>query len=210
MFGGPAWNPVGDGQFYLGIFSDFQPDFNWENPEVIEDFHETLRFWGNRGVSGFRVDVANGLAKDLSGTIITQAEMDKLKNGGPQPDGGSHPIWDRDEVQDIYKGWRKVFNEFDPPLTYVSSLRIGPDRELTPVPFHSAVAEAWVPSERKARYASSEGLGQTFSFDMLTQEYGRDRFKKCIDHSLADARKGRTSTTWVLSNHDVSYVSFCT
>ena len=60
-----AWQRVADGQWYLHLFDAAQPDLNWSNPEVQADFERTLRFWSDRGVDGFRVDVAHGLAKDL-------------------------------------------------------------------------------------------------------------------------------------------------
>ena len=66
MFGGPAWTRVPDGQWYLHLFAAEQPDLNWENREVRDDFLTTLRFWSDRGVDGFRVDVAHGLAKNLA------------------------------------------------------------------------------------------------------------------------------------------------
>jgi len=185
MFGGSAWEPVGDGQFYLHLFDTSQPDFNWDHPEVRADFIKTLRFWADRGVSGFRVDVAHGLAKDLSPPLYPQSKIsslliDIMENGCPSD---LHPLWDRTAIHDIYKEWRKVFNEYDPPLT--------------------AVAEAWVASDKKYIYASSEGLGQIFSFDMLMANYKPDEFRGIIKHSLADAKRAGTSTTWVFSNHDV-------
>ncbi|KAI9638540.1 glycoside hydrolase superfamily [Dioszegia hungarica] len=183
-FGGPAWEPVGDGQFYLHIFDTSQPDFNWEHPEVRADFLKTLRFWADRGVSGYRVDVAHGLAKDLEFPMSHKDQhalhLEKLHDGKANK---IHPLWDRDEVLNIYKEWRKVFDEYDPPLT--------------------AVAEAWVASDRKRLYASSEGLGQSFAFDMLMCPFKRDDFKDKIDRSLADVRESGSSTTWVFSNHDV-------
>ena len=54
-----------DGQWYLHLFAPEQPDLNWANREVRDDFLKTLRFWSDRGVDGFRVDVAHGLAKNL-------------------------------------------------------------------------------------------------------------------------------------------------
>jgi alpha-glucosidase len=60
LFGGSAWEPVGDGQYYLHQFDTSQPDFNWEHPEVRADFLKTLRFCGDRGVSGFRVGPSHG------------------------------------------------------------------------------------------------------------------------------------------------------
>src|SRR3954465_15933285 len=134
VFGGPAWEPVGDGQWYLHIFAPEQPDLNWDNREVRDDFLATLRFWADRGVDGFRVDVAHGLAKDLREPLLPQAAFPEE----PVP-GGAHPLWDRDEVHEIYAEWRKVFNEYDPP--------------------RMAVQDAWVHTSRLSRYASSEGLG---------------------------------------------------
>ncbi len=63
-FGGPAWDRVPDGEWYLHLFAPEQPDFNWENPEVVAEFEDILRFWLDRGVDGFRIDVANSLKKD--------------------------------------------------------------------------------------------------------------------------------------------------
>ena len=66
IFGGPAWEPVGDGEWYLHLFAPEQPDLNWADDEVREEFLTTLRFWADRGVDGFRIDVAHALAKDLT------------------------------------------------------------------------------------------------------------------------------------------------
>lgn len=185
MFGGSTWEPVGDGQYYLHLFDSSQPDFNWSNREVRDDFLKTLRFWGDRGVSGFRVDVANGCTKDLSGDLPNQAaliEMMKQMLAGTLPED-THPYFDRNDVFDVYKEWRGVFNEYNPPLT--------------------AVAEAWVASHRKPLYASPHGLGQSFSFDMLMAPFDPVLFRNIISESLEDAKASGSSTTWVFSNHDV-------
>ena len=68
VFGGPAWTRVVEpdgnpGQWYLHLFDAEQPDLNWDNPEVFDDLEKTLRFWLERGVDGFRIDVAHGMAK---------------------------------------------------------------------------------------------------------------------------------------------------
>lgn len=175
-FGGPAWERVADGQWYLHTFAAEQPDLNWANREVREDFLTTLRFWADRGVDGFRVDVAHGLAKDLSEPMPSQAEL----AGGTIADG-THPFADRDEVHEIYAEWRAVLNEYDPP--------------------RSAVAEAWVEPVRRPRYASPLGLGQAFNFDLLECNWSRDEFFDVIRDNLRAAEDG--SSTWVLSNHDV-------
>ncbi|HEX2143435.1 MAG TPA: alpha-amylase family glycosyl hydrolase [Glycomyces sp.] len=179
FFGGPAWEPVGDGQWYLHYFAKEQPDFNWSNAEVHQDFLTTLRFWSDRGVDGFRVDVAHGLAKDLPAELPSQAELDAMDDTS-----GEHPMWDRDEVHEIYREWRQVFDEYDPP-------RI-------------AVAEAWVATpERRARYAHATGLGQAFNFDLLEADFTAGDFRRIIVDNLEQAAAAGSSTTWVFSNHDV-------
>ena len=183
MFGGPAWTRVTEpdgtpGQWYLHLFASEQPDFDWSNPEVHQEFLTTLRFWSDRGVDGFRIDVAHALAKDLPEQLPASAELpDEFESLG------AHPFWDRDEVHEIYREWRQVFDEYDPPRT--------------------AVAEAWVHPDRLARYASSEGLGQAFSFDLLEVPFDASEFRRAIRKNLAEAARSGASSTWVLSNHDV-------
>ena len=177
LFGGPAWEPVGDGQWYLHIFAAEQPDLNWDDRSVRDDFLVTLRFWADRGVDGFRIDVAHGLAKSLGAQLPSQAELDLL------PQGRGHPLWDRDEVHEIYAEWRTVFDSYDPPRT--------------------AVAEAWVEPSRRSRYASAEGLGQAFNFDLLEAEFDAATYRRVVEENLALAAVSGSSSTWVLSNHDV-------
>jgi alpha-glucosidase len=181
IFGGPAWTRVPDGQWYLHLFTAQQPDLNWANREVRDDFLATLRFWSDRGVDGFRVDVAHGLAKNLS-EPLGPLPVEGNQAEPPLPPG-THPLWDRDEVHDIYAEWRQVFNSYDPP-------RIG-------------VAEAWVHPSRRPRYASPDGLGQAFNFDLLEANWKCGEFRRVITDNLADTQQHGASVTWVLSNHDV-------
>ena len=177
VFGGPAWERVADGQWYFHNFAVEQPDFNWSNPEVREDFLTTLRFWSDRGVDGFRIDVAHMLTKDLAEPLPSRAELDAL------PIDGNHPLIDRDDVHEVYAEWRKVFNEYDPPRT--------------------AVAEAWVARDRRQQYASAESLGQAFNFDLLQADFDAGQFRAIVADNLELAQSSGSSTTWVLSNHDV-------
>ncbi|MFI0787241.1 glycoside hydrolase family 13 protein [Streptomyces lydicus] len=181
-FGGPAWTRLPDGWWYLHLFAPQQPDFNWDNPEVRADFRTTLRFWADRGVDGFRVDVAHGLAKDLAAPL---RDLGTVESYQPEdlPEDGSHPFWDRDEVHDIFRDWRRVFDEYDPP-------RI-------------AVAEAWVRNSRRAAYATPQELGQAFNFDFLKASLHAEELRSAIDTALAGARAAGATATWVLSNHDV-------
>ncbi|WP_026556214.1 glycoside hydrolase family 13 protein [Arthrobacter sp. 35W] len=187
-FGGPAWERIIEadgtpGQWYMHIFAKEQPDFNWDNPEVREDFLTTLKFWSDRGVDGFRIDVAHALVKDLSEPLPSKAELPVEGTGADGLADGSHPFWDRDDVHGIYAEWRKLFNQYTPPRT--------------------AVAEAWVHASRRARYASPEGLGQAFNFDLLQADFDADAFRSIITKNLAEAEATGASSTWVFSNHDV-------
>jgi alpha-glucosidase len=177
-FGGPAWERVEDGQWYLHLFAREQPDLNWDLREVREDYLETLRFWADRGVDGFRVDVAHHLVKDLREPLPSQA---MLSAGSLAP--GQHPFDDRDEVHEIYAEWRRLFDRYQPPRT--------------------AVAEAWVEAARRPRYASPTGLGQAFNFDLLQANWSADELRRIIVDNLRLAEESGASTTWVLSNHDV-------
>ncbi|MBJ2119508.1 alpha-amylase [Arthrobacter sp. MSA 4-2] len=179
VFGGSAWDRTEDGQWYLHLFAPEQPDLNWDNREVRDDFLKTLRFWSDRGVDGFRVDVAHALTKNLTDPLPSKAEL------GAEDENlnGEHPFWDRDEVHDIYSEWRQVFNEYDPPRT--------------------AVAEAWVHATRRARYASPDGLGQAFNFDLLRADWNPGQFRSIITTNLTEAENSGASSTWVFSNHDV-------
>jgi alpha-glucosidase len=98
-------------------------------------------------------------------------------------DDGTDDLFDRDEVHEIYATWREVFNEYDPP--------------------RMAVAEAWVHANRRPAYASTKGLGQSFNFDMLGAGWRPKKVREIADYNLTAAKKSGSSTTWVLSNHDI-------
>ncbi|MDR2381654.1 MAG: glycoside hydrolase family 13 protein [Bifidobacteriaceae bacterium] len=178
-FGGSVWEPVGDGQFYLHLFAKEQPDFNWSNREVRDEFLKTLRFWSDRGVDAFRVDVAMALAKDLTAQPLpSTAELDA------QGSGPHHPFTDRDEVHEIFSEWRELFNSYDPP--------------------RAAVGEVWVDDPaRRALYARPSELGQAFNFDLLQADWSAEAFRQVVASNLALAAASGSSSTWVFSNHDV-------
>ncbi|WP_461164448.1 glycoside hydrolase family 13 protein [Arthrobacter sp. R4-81] len=178
-FGGPAWERLADGQWYCHLFAKEQPDLNWGNDEVREYFKDTLRFWADRGVDGFRIDVAHSLAKDLSHPLRDQPNLDRLL-----PLDGTDPLYDREEVHTIYEEWRQVFNEYDPP--------------------RMAVAETWSPAnERTYLYARPTELGQVFDFSLLKSAWNRDRFMTAISQAVAGHNGAGGGLTWVLSSHDV-------
>ena len=181
VFGGPAWsrttNPDGTpGQWYLHIFDSSQPDFNWENPEVWGLFDGVLRFWLDRGVDGFRVDVAHGLIKEAG-----LPDRD-LSNGPPAP-GARSPFWDQDGVHEVYRAWRKILDEY------------GNDRMMC--------AEAWVmPLTKMAHYVRPDEMHQAFNFGYLSATWDPAALRTVIDESLEAFGEVGAPSTWVLSNHD--------
>ncbi|HET9945731.1 MAG TPA: glycoside hydrolase family 13 protein [Actinomycetes bacterium] len=180
-FGGPAWTRVPDGEWYLHLFAPEQPDFDWENPEVVEEFEDTLRFWLDRGVDGFRIDVANSLKKDQDFPDVGgEDESVLVPHQGP-----THPFWDRDEVHEVYRGWRKVSEGY------------AGDRAF--------VAEAWVDDPaRLAMYTRPDELHTAFNFNFVRAAWDADELRRTIDVSIAAASEVGAPTTWVLSNHDVT------
>ncbi|MCB9380531.1 MAG: glycoside hydrolase family 13 protein [Acidimicrobiaceae bacterium] len=184
-FGPSAWtrttNPDGTpGQWYLHLFAPEQPDLNWDDPEVAADFITTLRFWADRGVDGFRIDAAHLLKKDLSEPYRPVPTIGIVAD---YPDDGSHPLADRDEVHEIYRSWRRVFDEYTPPRVAVAETAAGP--------------------VRRARYAGADELGQAFDFDLLDTPWDAVAFRDTISACLDGARISGSSPTWTLSNHDI-------
>jgi alpha-glucosidase len=176
VFGGPAWTRVPDGQWYLHLFDESQPDVNWEHPDVPAEFEAVMRFWLDRGAAGFRIDVAHGLVKAPGYPDGGAAAND----GRGQPE--ALPYWDRDEIHPIVRRWRRVLDEYD-------------DRMM--------VAEAWVDAARRPLYLRPDEYHQAFDFDLLTANWDADDFASIIAASVASAHAVGSDPTWVLSNHDV-------
>lgn len=201
VFGGPAWTRVTEadgspGQWYLHLFAPEQPDLDWTHPEVHALFESVLRFWLDRGVDGFRVDVAHGLIKaeglpDHASrtTMLGDTDDAAAADADPEPTHAA-PMWDQDGVHEVYRAWRRVSDEYNPTG----------DPELERV----FVAEAWVePVERAMRYVRADEMHQTFNFDFLQAAWTAPAQRAVIEHSLAAAATVDAPTTWVLSNHDV-------
>jgi alpha-glucosidase len=198
IFGGNAWtrltpeqHGVDDGQWYLHLFDSKQPDLDWTNPEVRAEFEDVLRFWLDRGVDGFRVDVAHGMVKaeglpDWDGhvSMIEGAEGEGAADGEPTGVGNQGPMFDQDGVHEIYRAWRTVLDEYDG------------DRML--------VAEAWVePLSRLARYVRPDEMHQAFNFAFLATGWDAPALRSVIAASYQVNDSVGAPTTWVLSNHDV-------
>ncbi len=182
-FGGPAWTraTAADGrpeEWYLHMFTPQQPDLNWSNAEVRAEFEDVLRFWFHRGVDGFRIDVAHGLAKapglpDAAAAVVPAGSRT-----------ARHPAWDRDEVHEIYREWRALADSYDEPRAFV--------------------AEAWVDDpERLVRYVRADELHTAFNFDFLVSPWRAEQLRATITETLRHHEEVGAPATWVLSNHDV-------
>ncbi|WP_309621153.1 glycoside hydrolase family 13 protein [Salinibacterium sp.] len=199
VFGGPMWqritNPDGTpGQWYLHIFDVSQPDLNWENPWVREQFFDILRFWLDRGVDGFRVDVAHGMIKEeglpdytppmetasMGGTAAAATDLvPGIADVPPDP-----PYWGHSGVHDIWRGWNAVLAEYPG------------DRVMA--------AEAWVdPLEKMALWVRPDEFSQAFNFGYMFTEWTARDMRKVVDDSIAAFGAVGAPSTWVLSNHDV-------
>jgi alpha-glucosidase len=179
VFGGPAWERVEDGEWYLHLFDISQPDLNWTHPEVRQQMKDVLRFWLDRGAAGFRVDVAYALTKHPEYPDVGDDGQTRQRAG----DLTDHPYWDRDDLHEIVRDWRTVLDEY-------------PDTMM--------VAEAWVTDwERLSRYVRPDEYHQAFDFDFLESPWDPREIREAVERALAGAGSVGSVPTWVLSNHDV-------
>ena len=184
VFGGAAWSPFPNhpGYWYLHIFDSSQPDLNWENPEVRTEFEKILRYWFDRGVDGFRIDVAHGMIKDPGypdNDVYTQ-----MVAGAQTSTPAEYPQWDRPGVHEIYRAWRKIADEYSPAKVFC--------------------AEAWVNDpNRMAHYIRKDELHTAFNFTYYGAGWDAANQRKAIIESVSTAATYGAPTTWVLSNHDV-------
>ncbi|KRE53225.1 alpha-amylase [Arthrobacter sp. Soil736] len=228
IFGGPAWtrttNPDGSaGDWYLHLFDTKQPDLNWENPEVQEEMRSVLRFWLDRGVDGFRVDVAHGMVKEagLPDWDGVAAMVEGSSEAGHLPDAPgahseavephtAHHHHDRaaDERSGEDAGHQPVSPLYPPSPFFdqdgVHEIYRDWNRVLAGYDGdRMLVAEAWVePAERLARYIRKDEMQQAFNFDFLLAGWDAQRMAVGIEDSLEAAASVGAPSTWVLSNHD--------
>jgi alpha-glucosidase len=198
VFGGPMWQRVtrpdgAPGQWYLHIFDVSQPDLNWENAWVREQFHSILRFWLDRGVDGFRVDVAHGMIKeaglpdysppDVGASMGGNATdlVPAIQDNEPQAEP---PYWGQPGVHEIWRGWHDVLAQYEG------------DRMLC--------AEAWVdPLQKMALWVRPDEMSQAFNFDFMFTEWNAPSLRTVIKRSISAFSEVGAPSTWVLSNHDV-------
>ena len=181
MFGGSAWTRVEDGQWYVHLFDSSQPDLNWENPVVREEFESILRFWLDRGVDGFRVDQPHAMAKaqGLPDHPYVEEAGAGFIEGRENP-----PMWFQDSVHQIFRDWRKILDSYPG------------DRAMC--------GEAYVlPLSFMALWVRPDEFHQTFNFRFLDAGWDREKLVAAIDESFEAFDSVGAPSTWVLNNHDV-------
>jgi len=204
IFGGRAWTRTVDpdgtaGQWYLHLFDSTQPDLNWENPWVRSQFEDVLRFWLDRGVDGFRVDVAHGMIKaaglpdwtaplaggSMGGAGAAEASSPAdTDDAADEPAASRPPFWAQDGVHEIYRKWRTILDGYE-------SERI-------------LAAEAWVdPLTEMAKWVRPDEMHQAFNFPYLETPWSASALRTVIDASISAFSAVGAPSTWVLSNHDV-------
>ncbi|GAB2616522.1 glycoside hydrolase family 13 protein [Kribbella endophytica] len=175
-FSGDTWTRTKNadgtpGEWYLHLFTPEQPDLNWNHLDVHREHEDILRFWFDRGVAGIRIDSATMPVKDPTFPNLANAEQ--------------HPYVDRDGVHDIYREWRKVADEYDPPKVLVG--------------------EIWLADpERFARYLRPDEIHTAFNFDLMGRPWDAAELRESIETTLAAHAPVNAPATWVLSNHDVT------
>jgi alpha-glucosidase len=181
VFDGTAWEwDETTGQYYYHAFLPQQPDLNWRNPEVQAAMLDTLRFWLDRGVDGFRVDVMWHMIKD-------DEYRDNPPNPQANPDDSSTaviPVFttDRPEVHGIVRMVRELFDEYD-------------DRVI--------VGEIYLPVEQLVKYYGPEGPGchLPFNFQLITAPWDARGIADYIER-YERLLPGGGWPNWVLGNHD--------
>ncbi|WP_430869022.1 glycoside hydrolase family 13 protein [Demequina aurantiaca] len=185
VFGGPAWTRVFNtdgtpGDWYLHLFDTSQPDLNWANEDVLSGFDEILRFWLDREVDGFRVDVAHGLIKADGLPDYTVDES----YGSMGSEAQAPPFWAQEGVHDVWRRWRRVLDTYEG------------ERILA--------AEAWVyPLSKMAKWVRPDEMHQSFNFAYLETAWNATDLRSIIDTSIREFNAVGAPSTWVLSNHDV-------
>jgi alpha-glucosidase len=182
-FGGPAWTrDESTGLWYLHNFTPEQPDLDWWNEDVRAEFDDILRFWLDRGIAGFRIDVAHGIVKDA-----------ELRDNPPATeDDTDHHRWlgqrleysaNRDEVHDVFRRWRDVCDPYDAVL----------------------VGETWVLDLEKLMRFYGEDLDElhlAFNFVFLHADFEAAQLAPIVAETEALLPE-HAWPVWTLGNHDM-------
>jgi alpha-glucosidase len=177
-FGGSAWTlDERSGEYYLHFFAREQPDLDWHNPRVEASFEEILRFWLDRGVDGFRIDVAQALFKDRSLADMQQPAQRSW-----------HADWvtaiNQPELLPLYGRWRALVREYDRERMLVGEIVL-------------------LDQQAVAQYVAPDRLHLAFNFTLLHCDWEAEALRETIDTTRLAFETVGAPTTWVLENHDV-------
>jgi alpha-glucosidase len=183
-FGGPAWTlDEKSGQYYLHLFAPEQPDLDWHSQQVQADFDDILRFWLDRGVDGFRIDVAHALFKDAR-LRDEPAGVSIARPGATQGFDRERAI-DQPEVHPLYRRWRELVDSYADGRMLVGEVVLRDQ-------------------ERVAQYVRPDELHLAFNFRLLWEPWEAEALRAAIDGTLAALEPVGATATWVLENHDVT------
>jgi len=182
-FGGPAWTlDPASGQYYLHLFLPEQPDLNWRSPAVAREFEDILRFWLDRGIDGFRIDVAHALVKD--------AELRSNPEVAPwDPAGDRWAQWDafehlhdvrQPDSLEIFASWRRIADEY-------GAMLLGETYVLT--------------AAELASLLRGDGLHTGFWFTPMHMEWDAQEIRRSLREPLVAVSDPRR-IGWVASSHD--------
>jgi alpha-glucosidase len=182
--GAPAWTlDDASGQYYLHNFLPGQPDLNWWEPRVHEEFREILRFWFGRGVAGFRIDVAQGLYKDA----LLSDNPPQVGSGRMDGAFGLKRVYseNRPETHEVYRDWRRLAGSYSPPRLLLGETWVGDLARLA------------------SYYGDDDELDLAFNFPFLFSEFDPEALAGVVQQALAALPAG-SCPAWTASNHDVS------
>ena len=182
-FGGPAWTrDEASGEWYLHNFTPEQPDLDWWNEDVRAEFDDILRFWMDRGIAGFRIDVAHGIVKDAElrdNPPATDDDIDHHRWLGQRPEYSAN----REEVHDIFRRWREVVDPHEAVL----------------------VGETWVLDLHKLMRFYGEDLDElhlAFNFVFLLADFDAAQLAPIVSETEA-LMPEHAWPVWTLGNHDI-------
>lgn len=180
MHGEPAWTRLPDGQWYLHVLSPQMPDVDWAHPDIAADFERTMRFWLERGVAGFRVNMAHTITKPHG---LPDMDPRLARAGGLPVATPADPRFDDESCHDVLRMIRHVLDQY---------------------PGRVAIGEFWVADEQRSRrYLRPDELHLGFDTGLVDAEFDADAVRGVIDRSLGGVAQTGAPATWTLSGDDV-------
>ena len=182
-FGGPVWEwDEKTGQYYLHSFLKEQPDLNWRNPQVKKAMLDVLRFWMERGVDGFRMDVIGMIMKDPS--LRDNPFLEEVPASSDSVYSRQQHLYDQDqdEVHDVIREIRKVLDEY---------------------PQRVGIGEVWYELPRWIKYygADNDELQMPFNFRLMSVPWNARAIQESVDE-MEGALPDFAWSNYVLNNHD--------